>query len=242
MKAFGKPFNMQEKKMYSLLENICPGEFAYNGDGRIMTIGGKIPDFININGKKKIIEFNGDYWHRNDIIGEKEKYYKKYGWETLTIWQSELTNSPKAVENKVKTFLYNPSIEIVKITDIIAETKSERVYDIQVANNHNFFAYGILVHNSEMFGNNIDPDGFQRETTPMNPVSPYGCAKTFGYNIVRNYRHSYGLFLSNGILFNHESPRRGVNFVTNKIVKGAVDIKMGRSNVLSLGNLNSCRD
>ena len=56
---------------------------------------------------------------------------------------------------------------------------------------------------SEMFGNNIDDDGYQRETTPMDPVSPYGCAKVFGYNLVRNYRNSYGLFVSNGILFNH---------------------------------------
>jgi len=95
---------------------------------------------------------------------------------------------------------------------------------------------------SEMFGNSIDPDGFQRETTPMNPVSPYGCAKVFSYNICRNYRNSYNLFVSNGILFNHESPRRGVNFVTNKVVKGAVEIKLGLSKELVLGNLNATRD
>ena len=95
---------------------------------------------------------------------------------------------------------------------------------------------------SEMFGNNIDPDGFQRETTPMNPVSPYGCAKVFSYNIARNYRHSYGLFVSNGILFNHESSRRGSNFVTAKVVKAAVAIKQGRQKTLALGNLNAARD
>ena len=95
---------------------------------------------------------------------------------------------------------------------------------------------------SEMFGNSIDKDGFQRETTPMNPVSPYGCAKVFGYNLVRNYRNSYGLFLSNGILFNHESPRRGTNFVTNKVVKEAVKIKKGLSDKLLLGNLDAARD
>jgi len=95
---------------------------------------------------------------------------------------------------------------------------------------------------SEMFGNSIDPDGFQRETTPMTPVSPYGCAKVFSYNICRNYRNSYGIFASNGILFNHESPRRGVNFVTNKVVKVAVEIKMGLAKDLVLGNLKATRD
>jgi len=95
---------------------------------------------------------------------------------------------------------------------------------------------------SEMFGNSIDSDGYQRETTPMNPVSPYGCAKVFSYNICRNYRNSYGMFISNGILFNHESPRRGTNFVTNKVVKAAVRIKLGLENELVLGNLNATRD
>jgi GDPmannose 4,6-dehydratase len=95
---------------------------------------------------------------------------------------------------------------------------------------------------SEMFGNSIDSDGFQRETTPMNPVSPYGCAKVFSYNICRNYRNSYNMFISNGILFNHESPRRGTNFVTNKVCKEAVKIKLGISNELQLGNLEATRD
>jgi GDPmannose 4,6-dehydratase len=95
---------------------------------------------------------------------------------------------------------------------------------------------------SEMFGNSIDNDGYQRETTPMNPVSPYGCAKVFSYNIARNYRNSYGMFISNGILFNHESPRRGTNFVTNKVCKEVVKIHLGLSNELKLGNLDATRD
>lgn len=95
---------------------------------------------------------------------------------------------------------------------------------------------------SEMFGNNIDEDGFQRESTPMSPVSPYGCAKVFAYNISRNYRHSYKMFVSNGVLFNHESPRRGSNFVTGKVAKEAVRIKLGLVDELKLGNLEATRD
>ena len=95
---------------------------------------------------------------------------------------------------------------------------------------------------SEMFGNSVDDDGSQRLTTPMNPVSPYGCAKVMGYNLVRHYRHAYKLHACNGILFNHESPRRGSNFVTNKVVKTAVEIKKGLRDQLELGNLDSSRD
>lgn len=95
---------------------------------------------------------------------------------------------------------------------------------------------------SEMFGNSVDEDGVQRLTTPMNPVSPYGCSKVMGYNLVRHYRHAYKLHACNGILFNHESPRRGTNFVTNKVVRGAVAIKKGLENKLELGNMDSYRD
>ena len=83
---------------------------------------------------------------------------------------------------------------------------------------------------SEMFGVSVDPDGYQRETTRFDPNSPYGCSKVFGYNMVRYYRRAYNIFACNGILFNHESPRRGSNFVTNKIIKAAVRIKLNLEN------------
>ena len=95
---------------------------------------------------------------------------------------------------------------------------------------------------SEMFGNSVEADGKQRETTPMLPVSPYGCAKLFAYSMVRNYRNAYKLFYANGILFNHESPRRASNFVTTKIIKNAVLISKGKLDKLELGNLDSQRD
>ena len=95
---------------------------------------------------------------------------------------------------------------------------------------------------SEMFGNRVDPDGFQRETTPMHPVSPYGCAKLFAHSLCRNYRNAYGMFITNAITFNHESPLRAKNFVTRKIVYGAVEIKKGLRKTLELGNLEACRD
>ena len=95
---------------------------------------------------------------------------------------------------------------------------------------------------SEMFGNSVDGDGFQRESTSMNPVSPYGCSKVLGYNLVRHYRNAYKLHACNGILFNHESPRRGSNFVTNKVAKTAAQIKLGLTDKLELGNMDSYRD
>jgi len=95
---------------------------------------------------------------------------------------------------------------------------------------------------SELYGNSVDDDGFQRETTPMVPVSPYGNSKLFAYNTAKIYRQSYGMFISNGILFNHESPRRGDNFVTNKVVDYAVRIKNGNASQLPLGNIHSIRD
>ena len=95
---------------------------------------------------------------------------------------------------------------------------------------------------SEMFGNSIDKDGFQRLSTPMYPVSPYGCSKVMAYNLVRYYREAYNKYYCNGILFNHESPRRGSNFVTNKIIKSIVMIKKNKLKKLELGNLDSKRD
>jgi GDPmannose 4,6-dehydratase len=93
---------------------------------------------------------------------------------------------------------------------------------------------------SEMFG--LVEETPQRETTRFHPRSPYACAKVFGHYTAVNYREGYGLHVSNGILFNHESPRRGENFVTRKITMGIAAIKQGRVSELRLGNLDAKRD
>ena len=165
---------------------------------------------------------------------------------------------------------YGDVTDLSSLVEILQKTKPDEIYNL-AAQSHVRISFDVsvytatttglgvlnmleacrLIHpdvkiyqasSSEMFGNCIDDDGFQRETTPMNPVSPYGCAKVFAYNIGRNYRHSYDMFISNGILFNHESPRRGSNFVTSKIIKGACAIKLGKQDNLALGNLDATRD
>jgi GDPmannose 4,6-dehydratase len=93
---------------------------------------------------------------------------------------------------------------------------------------------------SEMFGKVLEVP--QKETTPFYPRSPYGVAKVYGHWITVNYRESYGLFAASGILFNHESPRRGLEFVTRKISNGVAAIKLGQARELRLGNLESQRD
>ena len=93
---------------------------------------------------------------------------------------------------------------------------------------------------SEMFGDN--PENPQSETTRLMPASPYACAKVYAHNLCRNYRQSYGMHISSGILFNHESPRRGETFVTRKITRAAARIRLGMQDKLFLGNLEAKRD
>ena len=93
---------------------------------------------------------------------------------------------------------------------------------------------------SEMFGKVRETP--QNELSPMHPRSPYGSAKVFGHNTTVNYRESYGIFACSGILFNHESPRRGLEFVTRKVTNAVARIKLGLANEVALGNLNAKRD
>ena len=199
-----------------------------------------------------------------------EKEYEVWGiLKRNSVAENQTARIPNNIFKKLN-LVYGDLTDLSSIISVIQECNPDEIYNL-AAQSHvrisfdqpiytsNVTALGVLnlleavrltdpkikiyqASSSEMFGNNVDYDGYQRETTPMNPVSPYGCAKVYGYNICRNYRNSYNMFISNGILFNHESPRRGSNFVTSKVAKEAVKIKLGLSNELKLGNLEASRD
>lgn len=175
----------------------------------------------------------------------------------------------KYLNGNIQTY-YGDLLDVPSLTRIVTDVKPDEIYNLGAMSHVRISfdipsftiqtnALGVLnllevyknfapeakfyqASSSEMFGNSVDEDGIQRLTTPMNPVSPYGCAKLLAYNLVRHYRNAYGLHACNGILFNHESPRRASNFVTNKVVKTAVEIYNGKRDKLELGNLDSYRD
>jgi len=130
-----------------------------------------------------------------------------------------------------------------KIKSINKNSILERVGDFSVEGTEKWYCgiTPILVHNtSEMYGDNMSVP--QNENTTFSPNSPYACAKMAAHNLVVNYRKAYGLFTCSGVLFNHESERRGEQFVTRKITKAAARIKLGLQNELRLGNLEAQRD
>jgi len=119
-------------------------------------------------------------------------------------------------------------IALLKILEIVRKfNKNIRVYQAST---------------SELYGDSVGHDSSQNEETPFKPNSPYALSKLFAFELARIYRESYGMFVSNGILFNHESPLRGLEFVTRKITNEVARIKLGLSDKLSLGNLDAKRD
>ena len=131
------------------------------------------------------------------------------------------------------------SFEVPEYTAEVDATGAIRLLDAIRDSNVNCKYY--QASTSELFGG-IPGTEPQSETTPFYPKSPYGAAKLYAYWVTVNYRESYGLFACNGILFNHESPRRGENFVTKKITKAVARIHQGKQSVLKLGNINAKRD
>ena len=199
-----------------------------------------------------------------------EKDYKVYGIvRRNSIAEHQESRIDHLVGNGVETS-YGDLLDVSSLERMISTIKPDEIYNIAAQSHVRISsdvpqftvqtnALGVLnmleafkyhcpnsrfyqASSSEMFGRSVEEDGFQRETTKMEPTSPYGCAKVFGYNIVRHYRFAHKLFAVNGILFNHESPRRGSNFVTNKVVKSAVRIKQKLQDKLPLGSLDSYRD
>jgi len=195
------------------------------------------------------IEVHGIIRRNSSVTNQKERIehllkdiHLRYGdlSDFISLW--------KAIEELRPDYVFNlGAISQVKISfDVPQYTMDVNANAVQVmldacvkyVPNVRFYQ----ASSSEMFGINVDADGFQRETTPFNPASPYAISKVDAYNFVRHYRRAYGLHASNGILFNHTSPRRGANFVTQKVARGAVEIKLGIRDKLELGNLDSCRD
>ena len=121
-------------------------------------------------------------------------------------------------------------------TGVLRMLEAVRLFGGQENNSVRFYQ----ASSSEMFGKVRQTP--QTEETPFHPRSPYGCAKVFGHYITQNYRESYGLFACSGILFNHEGPRRGVEFVTRKVTNAAARIKLGLQDELVMGNLDAKRD
>ncbi len=130
------------------------------------------------------------------------------------------------------------SFDIPEYTADVDALGTLRLLDVVKEQNYPIKMY--QAGSSEMFGEVLEIP--QKETTPFNPRSPYGCAKVFSHMICKNYREAYNMFICNGILFNHESPRRGKTFVTKKVVEGLVDIKHGKKKEIFLGNLDAKRD
>lgn len=218
VQARGQRPNNHEKIVIDILNEICPNEFDYNGGYELKCmIGRKIPDFVH-KSKNKVIEYFGEYWHSKEYKDSDEATIKKYndnGYDCLVIWENDLFNNREEVKKRILNFLYNKKTEIVEVISIEKINKRQKVYNFEVKDNNNYYAFGLLVHN---------------------------CSKVFGFNITRHYRRAYNLFISNGILFNHEGPRRGSNFVTSKVVKGACMIKLGLADKLEMGNMDSYRD
>jgi len=130
------------------------------------------------------------------------------------------------------------SFEIPEYTSDIVALGTLRI--LEALRNYKPEAKFYQASSSEMFGKVYESP--QTEETPFHPRSPYGCAKVFGYWITRNYRESYEMFACNGILFNHESPRRGKTFVTRKVTRAVANIELGREKTLYIGNMDSQRD
>jgi len=177
--------------------------------------------------------------HLHKALGGREALKLHYGdlADTTALNQLVKTIKPDEVYNLGAQSHVRISFDMPEYTADVAGLGTLRLLDAM--RNADFEGRFYQASSSEMFGL---VEGSQDENTPFHPRSPYACAKIFGHWITINYRESYGMHASNGILFNHESPRRGENFVTRKITRGLAMILAGKEKVLGLGNLDASRD
>ena len=181
----------------------------------------------------------------------REKIVLKYGdmsdGSALTQYITNIVNENPEIErfeiyNLAAQSHVKISFEIPEYTSVVDGIGTLKILEAirslsqQIQEKTRFYQAGT----SEMYGKVLETP--QSETTPFNPQSPYACAKVYSHYIVKNYREAYDLFACNGILFNHESPRRGENFVTMKIVNCVKDIQAKKREYIKLGNLDSKRD
>ena len=178
--------------------------------------------------------------YRIDDIFEKSNLNMYYGSMHETGWMYKLLlkYNPDEIYNLAAQSHVRVSFDCPTETADIVAMGTLRLLEAtkQVCPNAKFYQ----ASSSEMFGDN--PTYPQNEQTKFMPASPYACAKVFAHNLMRNYRESYNMFCASGILFNHESPRRGETFVTRKITRAAARIKIGVQKKLYLGNLDAKRD
>ncbi len=146
--------------------------------------------------------------------------------------------NPDEIYNLASQSHVKISFDIPEYTGDVTGMGAVRLLEVVRAINPKIKVY--QASSSEMFG--MVSENPQKETTPFYPRSPYGCAKVYAFWIMKNYRESYNMFACNGILFNHESPRRGKNFVTRKITRTLCEIKLGLTDKIHLGNLDAKRD
>jgi GDPmannose 4,6-dehydratase len=180
--------------------------------------------------------------------------------DKLNLEYGDLTDGSSLTNLLHKIVMDNPMFDVLEVYNLAAQSHVKISFEIpeytslvdgmgtlklleiirtfpeNIRNKIRFYQAGT----SEMYGAVLETP--QSETTPFNPQSPYACAKVYSHHIVKNYRDGYGMYACNGILFNHESPRRGANFVTAKIVNGVKDVVAGKIPYITLGNIDSQRD
>lgn len=179
--------------------------------------------------------------HLQHQLGHRAKALKlHYGdlADTTTLNQLVKTIRPDEVYNLGAQSHVRISFDMPEFTADVVGLGTLRLLD--AIRNNDFNARFYQASSSEMYG--ATEARIQDETTPFHPRSPYACAKVFAHYVSINYREAYGLHVSSGILFNHESPRRGENFVTRKITRGLAQILAGETDELVLGNLDAARD